>query len=75
MSNNKLNISCSGCKFWDNSDGVTKWNKQHSQYMVFPYEEYGICCNKNMDNHIFQDIQKFGNYTHKNFGCIFHENI
>jgi hypothetical protein len=71
MKDNKL---CSGCIFWSNADEETKWNKQHEQYLEFPYKEYGICNSEKMKKHIFQDIQKFGNYTHKNFGCVFNEN-
>lgn len=65
--------TCSTCKHWDNSESETEWNEQHKDVMEFPYKEYGACNNIVMENHIFQGSQIFGNYTHKHFGCIFHE--
>lgn len=68
-----IKLNCQNCKWWDNSDGTVSWNKQHQDHLKYPYEEYGECGNGEMENRIFQDVQTFGNNTHKSFGCIYFE--
>lgn len=63
---------CSTCQFWNNSDSETSWNRQHKDCMNFPYKEYGSCKSDEFRKHIFFDMNYFGDYTHKNFGCVFH---
>jgi hypothetical protein len=63
---------CSTCKFWNNSDSETSWNRQHKDYMDLPYKEYGACKSEQFSKHTFFDMNYFGDYTHKNFGCVFH---
>jgi hypothetical protein len=63
---------CSTCKFWNNSDSETSWNKQHKDYMDLPYKEYGSCNSDGFSKHTFFGTNYFGDYTHKDFGCVFH---
>lgn len=64
-------MNCVNCKYWDNSDKETSWNKQHQSSLLFPFETYGKCSSEKMQNHTFTDVYTFGNFTHKDFGCVF----
>lgn len=66
-----MSSTCNNCKCWDNSNDTTEANMQHSQYLIHPYTEYGECNNQKRIAHIFSDIFIFGNYTHKDYGCMF----
>jgi hypothetical protein len=40
--------------------------------MDLPYKEYGSCNSDGFSKHTFFGTNYFGNYTHKDFGCVFH---